>query len=286
LQRRERLVRLFVNSPTTFGWPIESLVTLQRSHRSFPEASFVTDLSGVAWEQRMKVGAPLQLSYAYRFDRDHTFSTEVSDDPLDPVFDVTANIARLTGSAVFDTRDDPTETTRGLLLSSSVDLSAHGLGSDRRFVRNVNQAYYFRPWRDLTLVSAARLGLVAPRGGEELLVSELFRTGGPRTVRGVVEDSLGPVNIFDEVGGQAEVVLNQEVRFPLYRWLRGVAFIDAGNVFPQPRDIDFSRLVSSYGAGLRVATPFALLRIDYGRVWTNTSGVRSSAWTFGIGHAF
>ena len=284
--RRERLVRLFMNSPTTFGLPLESLLSVERSSRSFPESSFVTDMSGIAWEQRMKVGAPVQLSYAYRFDRDHTFSTDVSDDPTDPVFDVTANIARLTGSAVFDTRDDPTETTRGLLVSSSVDLSGGALGSERAFVRNVSQGYYFRRWRDLTLASAARLGLVTPRGGTELLVSELFRTGGPRTVRGVAEDSLGPINIFDEVGGQAELVLNQEVRFPLYRWFRGVGFIDAGNVFPQPRDIDFGRLVSSYGAGLRVATPFALFRIDYGRVWTNGSGVRRSAWTFGIGHTF
>ena len=285
-QRRERLGRVFMNAPTLFGWPVQSLLTVERSHRDFAEAEFVTDASGVAWEQRAQVGRRLQLSYAYRFDRDHTFSTDVSDDPLDPVFDITVNVARLTGSAVFETRDDPYDPTRGLMLSSSVELAPRSLGSERTYIRNVNQAYHFRPWRRLVFASAARLGLIAPRGGQELLVSELFRTGGARTVRGVAEEALGPRNIFDEVGGQAELVLNQEVRFPFYRWFRGVGFLDAGNVFPQPRDIDFGRLVSSFGAGLRVATPFALFRIDYGRVWTNASAVRSSAWTFGIGHTF
>jgi outer membrane protein assembly factor BamA/autotransporter translocation and assembly factor TamB len=285
-QRRERLVRLYMNSPTTLGLPVESLLSVERSHLRFNDDEFITDMSAVAWEQRMKLGAPLQLSYAYRFARDHTFMAEPPDDPFFPVFDVTANIARLTGSVVLDTRDDPYETTRGLLASSSLDLSARALASDRAFVRNVSQGYYFRSWRGSTFASAARLGIITPRGGQELLPSELFRTGGARTVRGVAEDSIGPVNIFDEVGGRAELVLNQEVRVPLYRWFRGVGFIDAGNVFPQLRDIDFGQLVSSYGAGLRVATPFALFRIDYGRVWTNRSDVRSSAWTFGIGHTF
>jgi outer membrane protein assembly factor BamA len=285
-QRRERLGRVFVNAPTMFGRPIESLLTVERSHRSFTEAAFVSDVSSVAWEQRVKVAAPLQLSYTYRFSRDHTFSTDVPDDPFFPVFDVTANVARLTGSAVFDTRDDPYESTRGMLLSSSLELSARALGSDRTYLRDVSQAYYFRPWRGLVLASAARLGLIAPRGGQELLVSELFRTGGARTVRGVVDEALGPRNAFGEVGGQAELVLNQEVRFPIHGWFRGVGFFDAGNVFPQPRDIRIGHLVSSYGAGLRVATPFALFRVDYGRVWTNPGDLRHSQWTFGIGHTF
>jgi outer membrane protein assembly factor BamA len=68
--------------------------------------------------------------------------------------------------------------------------------------------------------------------------------------------------------------------------VRGVGFVDAGNVFSEPRDIRVSRLTTSFGWGLRVATPFALLRIDYGRLWKNAADVRSSHWTFGIGHSF
>jgi len=43
--------------------------------------------------------------------------------------------------------------------------------------------------------------------------------------------------------------------------------------------------VGSIGVGLRLATPFALLRADYARpVWgTEQKGGR---WTFGIGQAF
>lgn len=286
-QRRQRLVRLFMNSPTTFGLPVQSLLTAERSHRDFAADTLVTDSESIAWEQRVRLHPALQLSYAYRFDRDHTFDTKASNDPIFPPFDLTVNVARLTGSAAFDTRDDPYDSTRGWLLSSSLEASLQSLGSDVSFIRQTNQGYYFRPWRQLVLASAARLGIVWPLGGQALIPSELFFSGGPRSVRGVEEDTLGPRDFFGfPEGGRALLVLNQEARFPIYKWFRGVGFVDAGNVFATPRGIDFSKLVMSYGAGLRIVTPFALLRIDYGRLRENSTAVPGSQWTFGIGHTF
>jgi outer membrane protein assembly factor BamA len=285
-QRREREARVFLNAPTLFGMPIESLLSVQRSHREFAASLSATDTSAIAWEQRVGLARPLQLSYSYRFDRDHTFETRPDDDPLNPIFDITVNVARLTGSAVLETRDDPYEPTRGLFLSGNVELSAQSLGSDVSFVRQVGQAYYFRPWRRVVFASAGRIGIVTPRAGQTVLPSELFFVGGARTVRGVEEDQLGPRDFFGPTGGRALLVLNQEVRFPVFKWFRGVGFVDAGNVFPTPRDIDFGQLVTSLGAGLRVSTPFGLFRVDYGRARTNAGELRASEWTFGIGHAF
>jgi outer membrane protein insertion porin family len=82
------------------------------------------------------------------------------------------------------------------------------------------------------------------------------------------------------------VVLNQEVRFPIYRWLRGVAFVDAGNVFGERSDLNLGALVGSGGFGLRLETPFALLRVDYGRLFSPGPTERSGRWSFGIGQAF
>jgi outer membrane protein assembly factor BamA len=102
----------------------------------------------------------------------------------------------------------------------------------------------------------------------------------------VDEDSLGPSDVFARAaGGQASVVLNQEIRMPIYRWLRGVGFVDAGNVFATPSSIDLRQLTGAVGGGLRIATPFALLRVDYGRVVFGTPA-GSARWTFGIGQTF
>jgi outer membrane protein assembly factor BamA len=130
--------------------------------------------------------------------------------------------------------------------------------------------------------------VVSALGGQELIISERFFAGGARTVRGVAEDSLGPKDFFfnEPEGGQLSLILNQEVRVPVYRWLRGVAFVDAGNVFARPRDASLGDLVGSLGLGLRLATPFALLRVDFATpAWGAPAG-SSGRWIFGIGQAF
>ena len=286
LQRREQMGRVFLNAPTLRGWPIESSLVAEHSREEFAAVTLLTERNSLSWEQRTRVGGNLTLSYAYRFDRDHTFET--NPDPNDPLaFDVTINIARLTGSAAWDTRDDPVDTARGSLFSSSLEFAPEALGSELRFIRHVGQAYYFRPWRGAVLASAARLGMVRPLGDQELLISERFFAGGAGTVRGVAEDSLGDVDFFGlPKGGAGMVVLNQEVRVPVYRWVRAVGFVDAGNVFEKAGDAGLRNLVGSVGFGVRLATPFALLRADFARpVWGPVTA-RSGRWTVGIGHAF
>jgi outer membrane protein assembly factor BamA len=266
------------------GLPIESSLTLARSREEFAAETLITDKQGVSWEQRMRFARNLALSYVYRFERNHTFDTD--PDPDFP-FDLTINIARLIGTAAWDTRDDPADATRGGLLSSSLEYAPEPLGSDIRFVRYLAQAYYFRPIGRLVLASAGRVGLAAALGGQDFIPSERFFAGGARTVRGAQEDGLGPRDFFgDPTGGEALLVLNQEARVPLYRWLRGVAFVDFGNVFEKPSAITFGGLEGAMGFGFRLETPFALLRVDYGRLFSPEPGQRSGRWSFGIGQAF
>jgi outer membrane protein assembly factor BamA len=245
-----------------------------------------TDRTGVALEQRFRLVPDLRLSVTYRFERDHTFDTG-EPDPIVGPRDITVRVARLNASAAFDTRNDPVDATRGMLLSSSFDYAPAALGTEFRFVKHLAQAYYFRQWRRLVFASAARFGVAGALDDQVLLLSERFTAGGAHSVRGAAEDGLGPRDFFGATGGEAVVVLNQEVRFPIYRWLRGVGFVDAGNVFERRSDIDLGALVGSAGFGLRLETPFALLRVDYGRLFSPGPGTgRSGRWMFGIGQAF
>lgn len=284
-QSRERRARVFVSMPTLMGLPIASSLVGEGSHADFAGSSLVTARNGVSWEQRTRVAGNLTLSYAYRFDRDHTFDTK--PDPNFPAFDITVNIARLTGAAARDTRDDPSDTARGSLLSSTLEYAPEALGSDIRFVRYLAQAYTFHPWRNVVFASAGRVGVVTPLGGQELIPSERFFAGGSRTVRGVEEDGLGGRDFFGSpIGGQALLVLNQEVRVPIYRWLRGIGFVDAGNVFRDAGALSLSDLAGSIGFGFRLATPIGIIRADYGRrVWP-TPAASSGRWSVGLGQAF
>lgn len=282
-ERRERLGRVFLNAPTMAGLPVRSALILQRSRREFAAATLVTDTSTVAWEQRVRATSRLTLSYAYRFERNHTVETNPTGGEFD--FDVLVQLARLTSSAAFDTRDDPVDTRRGSLLSTSVDVADTRLGSDFAYVRSLSQAYYFKPWRGVVFASAARVGVVQALAEQEVIPSVRFFAGGARSVRGVEEDGLGPRNFFgDPIGGTSLIVFNQEVRFPMYRWLGGVAFVDAGSVSAERR-FDFGGLTTAVGAGLRVYTPLGVLRADYGRV-VSSGPQGSGRFTFGIGQTF
>ncbi|HEX2462647.1 MAG TPA: translocation/assembly module TamB domain-containing protein, partial [Vicinamibacterales bacterium] len=221
LQRREQGGRVFGNAPTFLGLPIESSLVAERSRQEIQATSLVMNQTSVTWEQRARVATHLGLSYSYSFERNHTFDTRsLEDNPL--AFDIKLNITRWNTAGAWDTRDDPLDSARGMLISSSFDYGRVGtpaeaaLSSDT-FVRELVQAYYFRAWRSVVLASAARWGLMLPLGDSDVFRQEMFFAGGSRTVRGVPENSLGPRSIFDPgepAGGQQMIVLNQEVRMP------------------------------------------------------------------------
>ena len=259
-------------------------MTLERSREDSRTDTLVTNRTTVAWEQRGRWGK-LTASYGLRSERNRTFDTQ----PTDPdfAFDLTAHIGRFTSSATWDTRNDASDTSRGTFISTSLERGTALLNSDLLFLRSLTQAYHFTPWKRLVLASAARYGIVEPLGGQVLVPSLRFFAGGARTVRGVGEDALGGVDFLgNPIGGRGVMTLNQELRFPVYKWLRGVVFLDAGNVFPEGAGFHFADLVGSTGFGARLVTPFALFRVDYGRTIWNRPVEDSGLWIFGIGQTF
>ena len=86
-------------------------------------------------------------------------------------------------------------------------------------------------------------------------------------MRGFEQNTVGPIGLDrDPLGGEALLVLNNELRAPLVSIVDGVVFADIGNVFPTVRKFSFTDLRESVGVGLRVRTPWVLLRGDYGFV--------------------
>jgi outer membrane protein assembly factor BamA/autotransporter translocation and assembly factor TamB len=283
-ERLERLGRLFLNTPTLLGRPVQSSLILERSREDSRIDTLVTNRTTAAWEQRGR-WRQLSLSYGLRFERNRTFDTMPSD-PFFP-FDVTVHIGRFTSSATWDSRDDASDSTRGTFISTSLENATSRLGSDLLFLRSLTQAYHFRSWNSVVFASAVRFGAVRPLGGQVLSRSTRFFAGGARTVRGVAEDSLGGLDFLgDPIGGRGLLTLNQEMRFPLYRWFRGAVFVDMGNVFPEVSTVRLNELVGSTGFGLRLVTPFALFRLDYGKTIWNQPVADSGRLVFGIGQTF
>ncbi|MCK0160830.1 BamA/TamA family outer membrane protein [Allomuricauda sp. F6463D] len=107
---------------------------------------------------------------------------------------------------------------------------------------DVDFRFYYRWDKEQTLVSRIYAGWGIPYGNSETLpfVKQFF-SGGPYSVRAFDIRSLGPGNFnltsedvstdyFDR-SGNLKLEANIEYRFPLFSYLKGALFVDAGNVW-------------------------------------------------------
>ena len=287
LRRDQQVGRLTLGAQRFFGLPLRSTVFVERQREHLnPEGAFpvTSDVNNFTAEQSYRLRRAIELRYGYGIERNHTFIRTDAPD----AFDLTVKVARLTTSGLVDRRDDAFNPARGWFASSAVELSRPGLGSDLSFLKNFAQYMHFiGVGRGIVLASAARLGLARTIEDEVLIPSERFFAGGANTVRGYREDDLGPRSVFDDAeGGEAMLVLNGELRFPIYRWLKGVGFVDVGNVYPKVRDLSFTDLLVGVGAGARLDTPFGLIRFDLGIPANRRSFDPKWKVHFGLGHAF
>ena len=129
----------------------------------------------------------------------------------------------------------------------------------------------------------------------DLPQSERFYAGGDSTIRGFALDRVGhvpaePSDTLDQdllpKGGNGLVILNAELRVPVWGGLAMVGFFDTGNVFARVADIDFGELRSAVGGGIRYKSPIGPIRVDLGFKVNRQPGEGLTAWFISFGQAF
>ncbi len=172
----------------------------------------------------------------------------------------------LVSSLLLEGRDDVFRPRHGSLTNLQVELAGGVLGGDNSFVRGVVSYHHYLHFPlGGTLAMRASTGVARPygssleRGEDGVPYSKRFFAGGVSTVRGYLENSLGPqitdpalrdsLQFASDVplpdnparGGNYLLLTNAEWRFPLpllSRWkLGGVFFLDGGNVWERIGDI-------------------------------------------------
>ena len=235
------------------------------------------------------------LGYGYRYERARTLDPEPAG-----ILDETFTVAPLTMTLTRETRDEVLDATRGAFLAQAFEYSPSWLGAERAYVRYLGQYFHFFPLQRerrerftneiirprFVFATGVRLGLA--RGlGNPLPTSERFFAGGSTTLRGSEQNAIGPIGDARlPVGGAAMLVLNNELRVPLISIVDGVVFSDIGNVYPRLSDFSFRDLRKSAGVGLRLRTPWFLVRGDYGVLLGRREGERRGRFYFSIGQAF
>jgi len=291
--------RMYFSQPVLRRFPVRSLFSAFISHEEQTDndshRTTITDKKGLSPSFEYKYRRNNTISLGYRLERTHQFTAV--PDPAFP--DSLARTAPVTTSFTRDTRDDPFDATRGHFMSHAVDWGTATLGSDLHYLKYFGQFFDYSRFGKPTLVPwtkevrnrwllayGARVGLLKGALFQDFR-TEQFKTGGGTTVRGFEQDKLGPLDADrNPLGGDAELILNTELRFPLYKFFDGVAFVDAGNVYPKLQDFSPFDLRASYGFGIRVRTPYLLFRFDYGINMNSKPNEPKGQFFFSFGQAF
>src|SRR5712664_836371 len=171
-----------------------------------------------------------------------------------PLFNQPTLVSEFGATYVRDYRDNPADATKGSFSTVDISAAATSIGSSASFLRYFVQNSTYTPLsRNWNFARSLRIGILQPFGNTVSLsfpaptvaplpqlipLPERLFAGGGTSIRGFALNQAGPRDALTgfPVGGQALVILNQEIRFPLKlpiigTKLGGALFYDGGNVY-------------------------------------------------------
>ncbi|MGY5849425.1 translocation and assembly module lipoprotein TamL [Salegentibacter sp. F14] len=162
--------------------------------------------------------------------------------------------------------------------------------------------YHFLIKGESKIATRVFAGYGIPYGNSEVLpFTKQYFSGGPYSVRAFRIRSLGPgtynpeesdnSSFFDQ-SGNIRLEANVEYRFPIISFLKGAAFVDAGNVWNSKvndqlpggkfsKDF-FNQLGIGGGVGLRIDIQNFVVRFDLAAPFHDPSLEKGERWIFGI----
>jgi len=150
-----------------------------------------------------------------------------------------------------DTTDDWWWPTRGHILGGGAEV---GFADGPLVKFNGRYALYRKLNEWLIYALNTRVGWM-PFGADEVGISERLFLGGAGDMRGFAFRGAGPTDDKNDdlhIGGSLKAVAQNELRFPIYKQLKGFAFVDVGMLGEDPFEVDAPRV--STGLGIRFST--------------------------------
>jgi outer membrane protein insertion porin family len=286
----ELLGQLSFQDPRPFGLKYPTLISVLA--RRLAEQTFRSDRYTALIQTERKFSENSILYMSYNFERVSIFDPQFTLGPIDRDRR-TINLGRIGPSFLYDSRDSFTDPKTGTVTLGSFNIASTFLGGSVSFLKGLveHSRYYQIPrFRDTVYSFSGRVGLARPIGDTiDIPISERFFAGGSRDLRGFGFEEAGPRDpaTGKPLGGNAVIVLNNELRFPVWGPLGGTVFADIGNVFARVKDTQLSDLTGTLGFGLRVKTPLGPVRFDVGfLVFNKPAGVPSYRRHLTVGQTF
>ena len=311
---------LAYSAPNTFNNPKLSLQATAYAEKS----QDINTFSQTRYEGNLQITQQItprsSLLYRYAFRKVTVSNLNIPSDEI-PLFNQPTLISQFSATWFRDTRDNPADASKGSFNSADVGIADTTIGSSASFARFFFQNSTYTPIkRGWSFARSTRMGLLTPYRDTVSLtfpapttpplptvipLPERFFAGGGTSLRGIALNQAGPRDSSTgfPVGGQAVMIFNQELRFPLKvpfvgSGLGGTLFYDGGNTYSRLTRLTFrwsppepvfktaypghpagrfnptqcvencsnelNYFSHTIGVGLRYATPVGPIRIDVG----------------------
>ena len=176
-----------------------------------------------------------------------------------------------------DTRDSMYNPTSGYKLNATGALALTGLGSTSNFYRMELKGSHYWSLLDKALIfqAGAKVGTVARFNmSNEAPIFERYFLGGGETIRGFPYRSVAPTDVNDDpLGGQTMLLATATMTHPIYKFVRGAIFVDAGGSWERSYSMKMSKINLGTGYGLRIKVPYLQAPIQLDLAYPIVSGV-------------
>ena len=188
----------------------------------------------------------------------------------------------------FDRSNNPLYPSKGYVLNTEI-ISVGGILGGNRTYQKVDTGIqnYFSIFKRWVLASRVKYGMIFNWKSEydiyETLLYDKFYLGGSSSLRawdplkflteidpgtdlvGVADDRIIPKGML------TRILINFELRFPIYKLIGGEVFIDGGQLTDKSNSISFNNIRWGKGFGITIKTPFGPVRLDYSNPFNNSS---------------
>lgn len=313
----DRGIRLNFKEPYFFSPRYSLALTGQSWHAAEP--TFTLDTNGgraTITRQFRRGGGPvlrsrpatsLSLTYANELERysiaseallDLSFRDELIALGLDP----RTGTGKGTRSAISldggrNTTNNLLDAKKGYVASAHLEQAGKWLGGTYDYYELTTEGRYFKSLGPIVAAVQARVGSIDAFGEQESGVPFFKRyfLGGATNLRGWGRFEVSPLSGGGlPLGGGSFLNFSTELRAPVWGSLGAVLFLDGGNVWTKPWDLNVNDLRYDVGPGLRYQTPIGPIRADIGYQLNPIPGLlvngepqpRRFRFHFSVGQAF
>ncbi len=197
-----------------------------------------------------------------------------------------------------NTTDNLLDATHGYMASLHVQQAGRWLRGSYDYYEVTGEGRYYLPLGSRVVVAVKAAAGTIDAFGPELMVVPFFKRyflGGATSLRGWGRFDVAPLSGSGlPIGGLSFATFSTELRTPVWGKLTGALFLDGGNVWMNPWDINPNELHYDVGPGLRYMTPIGPIRVDLGYQLNRIPGLlvngkpetRRFRVHFSIGQAF